>query len=89
MKSVIVKDASEFRAMIRRRLHKPKKQPCIRFAVRTPLVNCKPVKKVLPSRSSIESIGPVYDVILAADHDREEVECAPSHPLSHNYPQSF
>ncbi|PWA88643.1 hypothetical protein CTI12_AA078590 [Artemisia annua] len=92
MKKVIVRDMSEFGAMIKRRristafkkmFEKPKKQPRIRFAVRTPPVNCKPVKKVLPSCSSIGSNDPVYDVMLLADHDGEEVESAPS--MSNNY----
>ncbi|PWA77651.1 hypothetical protein CTI12_AA224000 [Artemisia annua] len=93
MKKVFVRDMSEFGAMIKRRristafkkmFEKRKKQQRIRFAVRTPPVNCKPVKKVLPSCSSIGSNDPVYDVMLLADHDGEEVEsAAPS--MSNNY----
>ncbi|PWA58202.1 hypothetical protein CTI12_AA399120 [Artemisia annua] len=54
------------------------------FDVRTTHVYCKPVKKVLPCRSSIRSNDPFYDILLAADHDGEEVKSAPSILNSYN-----
>ncbi|GKC41904.1 hypothetical protein Tco_1059626 [Tanacetum coccineum] len=83
MKRVIVKDTNlEFterinrirkRSALKKMFEKPKKQPRMRCAVRTPPINCKPVKKVLPSISSIGSNDPVYDVMhLAVAHDEEE-----------------
>ncbi|GKC59164.1 hypothetical protein Tco_1086762 [Tanacetum coccineum] len=57
----------------------------MRFDVRTPHVNCKPVKKVLSSTCLIGSNNPVYNVILLdADHDGEEVESATSFPNSYD-----
>nr|GFB55633.1 hypothetical protein [Tanacetum cinerariifolium] len=53
---------------------KQKKQPRIRFAVRTPPVNCKPVKKVLPCTSSVGSNDPDVILLDAYDHDEEEEE---------------
>ena len=62
---------------------KPTKQPRIRFAVKTTSVYCKPVMKVLPCCRSIRSNDPIYDILLAADHDGKEVESAPS--ISNGY----
>nr|GEY61614.1 hypothetical protein [Tanacetum cinerariifolium] len=78
---VIVKHAFEFTARIntlqlpsalpKKMDRKQKKQPRIRFAVRTPPVNCKPVKKVLPCTSSVGSNDPDVILLDAYDHDGE------------------
>nr|GEZ52771.1 hypothetical protein [Tanacetum cinerariifolium] len=82
VKRVIVKHASEFTARIntlrlpsalpKKMAGKQKKQPRIRFAVRTPPVNFKPVKKVLPCTGSVGSNDPDVILLDADDHDEEE-----------------
>nr|GFB18322.1 hypothetical protein [Tanacetum cinerariifolium] len=84
VKRVIVKHASEFTerintlrlpsALPKKMAGKQKKQPRIRFAVRTPPVNCKPVEKVLPCTSSVGSNDPDVILLGADDHDEEEEE---------------
>ncbi|GJV19979.1 hypothetical protein Tco_1557166 [Tanacetum coccineum] len=84
VKRVIVKHASEFTARIntmrlpsavlKKMAGNQKKQPRIRFAVRTPPVNCKPVKKVLPCTSSVGSNDPDVILLDVDNHDEEEEE---------------
>ncbi|GJX95244.1 hypothetical protein Tco_0349830 [Tanacetum coccineum] len=87
-------DASEFPAMINRRrlptdlqemFEKPKKKLRIRFAVRTPPINCKPVKKVLPCTSSVGSNDPDVILLDADDHDDEEEEVESARSVAESF----
>ncbi|GKF09053.1 hypothetical protein Tco_0043277, partial [Tanacetum coccineum] len=52
---------------------KPKKKLHIRFAVRTPPINCKPVTKVLPCTTSVGSNDPDVILLDADEHDEERI----------------